>query len=188
MLQVSYAVIAQNEWTLEDLMQLLSEVNQFQASFEEIKDFSIFTDAVTVTGSLRYSKPNYLERQVESPHRELTIIEDDIIRVQRERTGENDEAREMRHSIDIHPAVRTLIESIRATFAGDLVVLEKYYQLEFDGNKNDWQLTLQPLQESVREFVIEVVIIGSGQEINKIITIETDESESEITILETTFS
>jgi len=168
-------------------MQLLSGVDQFRASFEEIKDFSIFLDAVTVTGTLRYKKPNYLERQVESPHRELAIIEDDVIRIERDRGGENDANMEMQHSIDIHPAVRTLVESIRATFAGDIGVLERYYQLEFEGSKSDWKLTLLPLQASVKEFVRQVVITGSGREVRKIITTETDDSESEITILETTF-
>ncbi len=186
-LQVSLLAKASENWSLQELMQTMSEIDSFKANFEEIKDFAFFTDAVKVTGSLSYKKPGYLKREVVSPHREVTIIEDDIIHIERERNGDNDESRKQQLSIDVHPAVRTLIESIRATFAGDLDVLQKYYQLAFTGDKNTWHLVLQPLQQKVIEHVRQVEIFGSGREVNKIITIEADDSESEITIVDIVF-
>ena len=186
-LQFSIAASANTDWTLELLMQKLSEVKTLKAEFEEVKDFAIFSDAVTVKGWLNYIKPNYLERQIETPHRELTVIEDDVIKIEREAGAESEITKEQQLSIDVHPAVRTLIESIRATFAGDLMVLKKYYSLIFSGNQSDWLLTLQPLEEDVKEFVRRVEISGSDKSVKKIKTIEADDSESEITIIKSTF-
>ena len=187
-LQTSLVAKANESWSLADLMQTMAQINSFKAGFEEIKDFAFFTDAVKVSGSLSYTKPSYLKREVTSPHQEVTIIKDDIISIERERTGENDNTQNQQLSIDVHPAVRTLIESIRATFAGDLKVLQKYYQLTFGGNENAWQLVLHPLQDQVAEYVRQVEIFGSGREVNKIITIEADDSESEITIVDIVFN
>jgi len=187
-LQFSYLAQAAEDWSLSELMQTMSEIDSFKASFEEVKDFAFFTDAIKVSGSLSYKKPGYLKREVQSPHREVTLIEDDIIRIERERNGDNDESHKQQLSIDVHPAVRTLIESIRATFAGDLEVLEKYYRLAFAGDENAWHLVLHPLQEKVIEHVRQVEIFGAGREVNKIITIEADDSESEITIVDIVFS
>ena len=177
---------ANKDWTLELLMQSLSEINSLKAEFEEVKDFSIFSDAIVVKGLLNYVKPNYLERRIQTPHTELTVIEDDVIRIERETGGDSEQTQEQQLSLDVHPAVRTLIESIRATFAGDLTVLEKYYQLAFAGTRDNWILTLEPLQENVKEFVTSVVISGSDKLVKKIKTIEADQSESEITILNST--
>ncbi len=187
LLQIAGVAKANEDWSLEELMQTMGEINSFTAGFEEIKDFAFFTDAVKVTGSLSYTKPSYLKREVTSPHQEVTIIEDDIIRIERERTGDNDNTQKQQLSIDVHPAVRTLIESIRATFAGDIEVLQKYYQLTFDGDENAWHLVLDPQQDQVAEYVRQVEIFGSGREVNKIITIEADDSESEITIVDIVF-
>ncbi len=188
MLQTAIAATAADEnWSLQDLMQTMAQIDSFKANFEEIKDFAFFTDAVKVNGLLSYTKPSYLKREVHSPYREVTIIEDDIIHIERERTGDNDNSQQQRLSIDIHPAVRTLIESIRATFAGDLKVLEKYYKLALAGDESAWHLILHPQQDQVIEYVRQVEIFGAGREVNKIITIEADDSESEITIVDIVF-
>ena len=179
--------IANTEWSLDELMQTLSEVNSLKAEFEEVKTLSIFSSDVTVKGWLIYTKPNYIERQIVAPHNELTIIEDDEIRIEHEAGKENDNIREQRLSIDVHPAVRTLIESIRATFAGDLNVLERYYTLHFSGSKDNWLLMLEPIDEKVKEHIRQVKISGSDKQVKKILTIEPDESESEITIVSAVF-
>ena len=178
---------SESKWTLESLMQLLSEVSSLKAEFEEVKTLSIFSSDVTVKGWLNYTRPNYIERQIVSPHRELTIIEDDEITIEHEAGKEDNNAREQKLSIDVHPAVRTLIESIRATFAGDLDVLKSYYTLIFSGTRQDWLLTLEPINEDVKEHVRQVKISGSDKNVKKILTIESDESESEITIVNSTF-
>ena len=187
-MQISNVAKAVETWSVQELMQTMSQIDSFKANFEEVKDFAFFTDAIKVSGSLNYKKPGYLKREVVSPHREVTLIEDDIIHIERERTGDNDTSQKQQLSIDIHPAVRTLIESIRATFAGDIEVLEKYYQLVFAGDKSSWHLVLYPLQEKVIKHVRQVEIFGAGREVNKIITIEADDSESEITIVDIVFS
>ena len=187
-MQTSFMAKAAENWSVHELMQTMSQIDSFKAKFEEVKDFAFFTDAVKVSGYLSYKKPGYLKREVESPHREVTLIEDDIIHIERERKGDNDENLKQQVSVDVHPAVRTLIESIRATFAGDLEVLEKYYQLAFEGSETAWHLVLHPLQEKVIEHVRQVEIFGTGREVNKIITIEADDSESEITIVDIVFN
>lgn len=178
---------ADSTWTLEKLMLTLSEVNSLRAEFVEVKTLSIFSSDVKVKGWLNYSRPNYIERQIVSPHRELTIIEDDEIRIEHEAGKENDNVRLQKLSVDVHPAVRTLIESIRATFAGDLEQLKSYFTMAFSGSRDSWLLTLEPIGESVKEHVRQVKISGSDRQVKKILTIETDDSESEITIVNSIF-
>ena len=184
----SAPVYSDSNWSLDMLMQALSEVNSLKAEFEEVKTLSIFSSDVTVKGWLNYTRPNYIERQIVSPHRELTIIEDDQIRIAHEAGKEDNNAREQTLSIDVHPAVRTLIESIRATFAGDVAVLKNYYNLMFSGTRENWLLTLEPITEKVKEHVRQVKISGSDRNVTKILTIESDESESEITIVNAVFN
>ena len=76
------------------------------------------------------------------------------------------------------PRIGGLVEGIRATLAGDLPALERYYTLSLGGSAADWQLRLQPRNPALQHFVQSIVICGQQDRIGSIDTLSRDGSDS----------
>jgi hypothetical protein len=74
-------------------------------------------------------------------------------------------------SVSGAPGLAALIESIRATRAGDLPALQRYYALQIDGSREQWTLSLKPLDSQIADYVVSLELSGSGARIGRI-TIE----------------
>jgi hypothetical protein len=79
-----------------------------------------------------------------------------------------------------YPAVRALVESIRATLAGDRARLERFYALRLEGGEGDWHLRLTPRDAATREFVTEIRIGGSG---NRVTSVEVQEASGDRSLM-----
>jgi len=104
-------------------------------------------------GHLHYRAPDYLRKDVEEPQHISYEVAGDAVEV---RTGQ--EVRQLQ--LDDHPVLRAFVESYRATLAGDLQTLRRYYALELRGTPDDWRLELTPIEEGLRRYLTLVVIEG----------------------------
>ncbi len=77
-----------------------------------------------MSGMLRYKAPGTLEKHVLSPFDELIIIDNNQITIERQ---EGDSVQRIIHVIPA--AVRALVDSIRATLAGDHIRLQQHYDV-----------------------------------------------------------
>jgi hypothetical protein len=65
------------------------------------------------------------------------------------------------------------VESIRATLAGDLPTLQRFYEVRVDGDASAWRLRLKPKEPRMRQAASEIRVGGSGTWVN---AIEIDEA------------
>jgi 16S rRNA U516 pseudouridylate synthase RsuA-like enzyme len=86
-------------------------------------------------------------------------------------------------SLKEQPALRALVESIRATLAGDRAQLERHYQVQFSGKENAWQLRLVPRDTQLRSYVESITLNGAGARIQRIEALEGAGDRSVMTIL-----
>ena len=69
-----------------------------------------------------------------------------------------------RQSLDLgdHPEVEALVESIRATLAGDGATLTRLFEVSVDGDSGGWTLGLVPWSGRIRKVVRTIRIGGTG--------------------------
>jgi hypothetical protein len=164
--------------TVTDLMQMLGSVEAANARFVETRYSALLKSPLVLQGTLSYRRPDRVEKHVLVPHDERITVEGGRL------TLENRTQNRLKTlPVNSAPGLAALIESIRATRAGDLAALQRYYTVQVDGSREQWTLTLKPLESQVADFVISIALSGSGSRIGRI-TIEEaggDRSVMEIT-------
>jgi hypothetical protein len=68
-------------------------------------------------------------------------------------------------SLESMPAMRAFIESFRATLAGNEARLREYYEVEFSGVMENWQLQLRPRDRDMRRFIDSILIQGQKDQL-----------------------
>lgn len=164
-------------WDLPRLMTRLAAVKTSSAHFVERKYLHMLKEPLEEDGTLRYRAPDQLQKDTLQPQPEHLRVDHDTLTIERE-------GKSQILKFDEYPQVWAIIESIRATLAGDLPALERFYALRLDGSETDWQLLLQPRDRKMQEMVQVIRISGSGGAIKRIETLEGDGDRSDMTITE----
>jgi outer membrane lipoprotein-sorting protein len=144
-----------------ELMRRLASVPTAQARFVETRTSALLNAPLVLQGRLVYRRPAYLERHVQSPYDERTVIEGDTITIEDRNGGR----RQM--SVPQGP-IRALLESTRATLAGDLAALERHFAVTAGGTLDAWQLRLAPREPALAALVSSIVFEGGGTRIGRI--------------------
>jgi outer membrane lipoprotein-sorting protein len=169
-------IAAAPEWNLTTLMAQLRQVRSSTAHFVELRYVQLLNQAQRSSGRLVYVAPDRLEKDTTEPTPErLTIIGDHLTI---ERPGQQTRQFSLRDS----SGIGGLIESIRATLAGDLNALNSYFITELDGTANSWVLSLVPKELRLRQMVTAIRIKGSGIAIREIETLEADGDRTDIVV------
>lgn len=159
-------------------MKTLAQVESASARFVETRRSPLLKSPIVLRGTLSYRRPDRLEKHVLSPYDERILIEGEQVTIEN-RT--HDWKKTL--SIAEAPALAGLVESIRATRAGELQTLERFYRVEAGGDREQWWLRLKPHDRELAEYVTEVTIKGSGARIERI---EVDETSGDRTTMEIT--
>lgn len=159
---------------LAELMQLLASVKESRARFVETKHSGLLKSPLVLKGTLSYRRPDRVEKHVLSPYDERITLESGRLTLE-------SRARNETFSIAAAPAAAALVESIRATLAGDLAALRHYYSVEFKGSLDDWSLTLQPRDPPIQEILTSVTLSGSRERIRRV---EIDEAGGDRSVME----
>lgn len=158
-------------------MTLLAGVKQLESTFVEKKQSGFLKNDLVLSGTLSFTAPDTLEKHVLSPFDETILIDHNQIIIERQ---EGDSTEQFVQAIP--PAVRTLIDSIRATLAGDQTRLERHYEIEVSGNDQSWSLQLLPKEAELKKYLRVITIDGMAEKINRIVTEEGDGDRSVIEI------
>jgi hypothetical protein len=122
---------------LERLMTLLAQRRHGEADFSEKKYLSLLKQPLESSGVLIYDAPDHLEQRTLLPRPQSVVLDHGIITMQ---IGKR---RQVLRLAD-YPQLAPLIDSIRATLAGDRAALERVFELGFSGTLEAWQLQLVP--------------------------------------------
>jgi outer membrane lipoprotein carrier protein LolA len=166
-------------WGLPQLMQTLAQVKSATAQFTERKTVHMLTAPLATSGTLTYVAPNHMEKITLSPAPERFALDGDQVTIA---SGPQNETHIF--SVTDYPQIGGLIEGIRATLAGDLPALNRFYAVQLSGSPSNWQLLLQPKDSELTHFIKWVRILGSDGHIREIKSEESDGDQSDMTIVE----
>jgi hypothetical protein len=157
------------------LMALLAERAHGHVSFVEEDYFAVLERPVHSSGELFYDRPGRLEKRTLAPHPASVILDHDTVTVA---------ARGHTHVVALrdYPQVAPLVESLRATLAGDQSALEKIFQITFEGSLERWTLTLVPLDAKLKGVAQRIRIDGMGDELQTLNILLSDGDRSVMTI------
>lgn len=167
-------------WGISQLMLGLQQVKSATGRFVEHKTLSALKAPLVASGTLLYVAPDRLQKLTLEPQRERLSVNGDKLVIE---GGPDDRNRTL--SLSDNPEIAAFVEAIRATLAGDLPTLERFYTVRLDGTAAGWQLVLAPKDEKVRKLVTWIRISGSGKLIHHVETEEADGDHSDMSIDET---
>lgn len=179
MVLVSYAplaIAAADDWDVAQLMTAFTHIKARQIQFREEKYLAVLEKPLILQGTLHYRAPDYLKKQIIKPRQESYEIQGNTLRI--EKAGDSELL-----DINAHPALQALTVSLRATLAGDLATLQRFYQVRLLGKPTDWTLELEPLEQAVADYVAKLILAGQG---NQILRITTLDAQGDATILRLT--
>ena len=116
----------------DDLVRLFSELGtrrERQARFTERKFSALLKAPVESSGTLVFRAPDLLEKRTVEPQRESVRIEGNVVTYEGAPLGGNVQKRTF--ALSDAPLLAALIESLRATLAGDLPALRRHYDVSW---------------------------------------------------------
>jgi outer membrane lipoprotein carrier protein LolA len=160
---------------LDDVLHALAARRHGEVSFIEQHFLSMLKRPVESSGELIYDAPDHLEKRTLEPRPESLVLQGQVLTVQRGRST---------HVLDLksYPQVLPLIESIRATLAGDRAALEQRFKLDFGGDRARWILVLTPLDAQVAKAVSRVQIDGARGDLLRVEIQQPDGDRSLMTL------
>lgn len=160
---------------LATLFRALAAQKPQAATYVETRHLALLDKPLESRGELAFTPPDRLEKRTVSPRAERVLVEGD--RVTLERGGKT-----LRMGLRDNPAVAILVESIRATLAGDLAGLTRAYSAALQGTRAKWKLTLRPLDPALATLVEHVEISGAEARVRTVEIFQADGDRSVLTI------
>jgi hypothetical protein len=158
---------------IDTLMQMLARRPHGEVSFVEQHFMKLLSRPVESMGELRFDAPDRLEKRTLEPQAEDLVLEGDELRITRH-------GRTRTLSLADYPQIKPMIESIRATLAGDRPSLERLFEVHFVGDLERWTLVLVPRPGTNPARIREVQIDGAGE---KLLTVEVRERDGDRSLL-----
>lgn len=172
---VASATEAPSTQDLDKLMSLLAQRQHGHVTFVEEHFLAVLDRPVESSGELLYDAPDHLEKRTLKPKPETVVLEHGVITAHRGR-------RTYVLNLSDYPQIVPLIDSIRATLAGDRASLERIFKVTLDGTLDHWKLLLLPSDTAVAKSVKEIRIEGARDVIRSVEIQQADGDRSLLTI------
>ena len=150
-------------WGLAPLMQSLAQVKSASATFTETKTMVLLKTPLQASGTLRYVAPDYVRKTVLAPSRQDFVLQHGKVTLT---VG----GKTQHFDLSQAPPLAGLVEGVRATLAGDLPMLQRYYAINLSGNATRWQMVLRPRDPALLHVISWLSIQGSGNQLTEIDT------------------
>jgi hypothetical protein len=177
LLLVATSSFSADGWEITRLMQDLAQVKVAKARFVERRYLGILTAPLESSGTLIYIAPSRLEKHTLTPQHESLVLERDQLTIESRQPK-----RRRTLLLQDYPAIWVLVESIRSTLAGDLALLQRFYEITLEGEERKWRLVLKPIDPKMQEMIREIRIGGSRSRVDSIEFFESAGDRSVMTI------
>ena len=164
-------------WDFAQLMGELAKIESSRARYSELRHVAQLKRPIELSGTLYYSRPARIEKRQTLPFPEVMRVDGDMLVVEREGKSRSVMLSQV-------PVVGTLVESLRATLAGDATELERLYAVTMEGPRESWTLKLIPREYEVGGIVSQISISGSGPRVSRVEIREQGGDRSVMTIQE----
>jgi len=171
------AAAQEEPWDFARLMAQLAQVQATQARYSEVRRVAVLQKPLQLSGTLLYERPALIEKRQILPFSEVIRVDGNWLTVERE-------GKTRRIALLNEPLVAALVESLRATLAGDGAELERLYSVRVGGTRQRWTLALIPREIEVAGVVKSIGIAGSGSRIVRLEILEPGGDGSVMTIHE----
>jgi hypothetical protein len=168
--------------SLDQLMAELRGVQHVQARYIERRTIAALRAPIETSGTLLYDAPDRLVKTSEpvaNRAADRLAINGNRLTIDR-----GDGKAPVVLMLNEHPEVGVLVESIRATLAGDAVALRRNFDISLAGTIGGWQVVLQPHDPAQRAMLQWVRITGAAERISAIDTQTTDGNHAEMAIVD----
>jgi hypothetical protein len=156
-------------------MTLLAQRKHGHVPFVEEHFLAVLDRPVESSGELFYDAPDRLEKRTLKPKPESLVLERGVMTAHRGR-----------HTyvlnLSDYPQVVPLIDSIRATLAGDRAALERIFKVTLEGDLQHWKLLLTPSDATIAKSVRQIRIEGERDAIHSVEIQQADGDRSLLTI------
>ena len=169
------AAAQEEPWDFAQLMAQLAQVQASKARYSEVKRVAVLREPLHFSGTLSYARPARIEKHQALPFKEVIRVEGELLSLERE-------GRTRSVALQGVPLIAALVESLRATLAGDGAELERLYTVKLEGTRQRWTLKLVPRDFEVAGVVRSIVIAGSGSRVARIEILEPGGDSSVMTI------
>ena len=146
------------------ILQALARPAPVRTAFVELRGSPLLKAPLRIEGEYRRPDNDSLVREVRSPYAETTTL----------RNGEAIIARAgkapKKFSLARVPELAGLQASFGALLSGDRALLEKNYRLGAQGTRQQWTLSLVPIDAQVQAGVRDITLYGRGAELRCIET------------------
>jgi outer membrane lipoprotein carrier protein LolA len=160
---------------LAALMRELAARRHGHVSFTEVQYLAVLDRPLESSGELLYQAPDRLEKRTLTPRPETLVLAHGVLsatRGQRTRTV----------ALAAYPQLAPLLESLRATLAGDRAALERVFSVRLEADTPRWTLHLTPRDPAAARLVREVLISGEQAQLRTVELLEADGDRSLLTI------
>ena len=162
-------------WDFAQLMAQLAQVQASKARYSEVKRLAVLREPLRFSGTLSYARPATIEKHQALPFKEVIRVDGELLSLERE-------GKTRSVALQGVPLIAALVESLRATLAGDGAELERLYTVKLEGTRQRWTLKLVPRDFEVAGVVKSIVIAGSGSRVARIEILEPGGDSSVMTI------
>jgi hypothetical protein len=160
---------------LDRLMSLMAQRRHGEADFSEKKYLSVLKQPLESSGLLIYDAPDHLEQRTTLPRPQSVVLDHGIVTMH---IGH----RERVLRLADYPQLAPLIDSIRATLAGDRAALERVFQLDFSGTLERWQLRLEPRDAQLTATLKRIDLQGERDAVHQVDVLQSDGDHSVMSI------
>jgi len=165
------AQLMAEDWGLAQLMSEFASVEKSHARFQEEKHLAMLTEPLQLSGTLRYVRPDQIEKRITQPYTES-------LRINHDRLEWETQGRTRTLSLRSQPQIGALVESMRATLAGDLPALQRHYTVKLAGSRAQWAITLEPRYEDLAQFIEQIRLRGLDNQLRQVEIIEANGNRS----------
>ena len=145
----------------DELLKLLAARRHGHVTFTEVQQLAMLDRPLESSGELWYEAPDRLEKRTLKPRAQTLILEHGVLTARR---GHRTYVMALRD----YPQVVPLVESIRATLAGDRAALERTFRVQFDGTLGAWTLLLVPVDTTLAGAVKDIRIAGERDSVRTV--------------------
>lgn len=166
--------------SLPALLALIGGKRERRAEFIERRYSALTRAPLESRGRLLFRAPDRLEKQTLSPQRETVRIDGGTVTIEGLPVRGVPERRSLQLA-DI-PLLAALVESLRATLAGDLARLQRHYAPRYRPLERGWELVLEPTDPQLAAAVARVVLRGRADAVATVEIVETGGDRTELSI------
>jgi hypothetical protein len=146
---------------LDALMAALAQRHHGEADYRQEQYLSVLQRPLESAGELLYDAPDHLEQRTLVPRRQSLVLDHGMLTI-------DDGKRSRTLPLAQMPQIAPLIDSIRATLAGDRTALEHTFELRFSGTLEHWQLQLAPRATAPQANLAQITLQGTGDAIREV--------------------